>query len=288
MTATPEPKTRILPMTDAELDDYKLHRRFDRIGRLVGDPAMKRLMDAHVMIIGLGGVGSFAAESVVRSGVGRISLVDFDLVCITNFNRQLHALHGQVGKPKTEVMLERLRLINPWANITAQSQFYNAEHADEILATKPDVIIDAIDHVTSKCHLLARCRADNIPVICSTGSSGRLDPTLIRVADLAHTTIDPLARTVRSILREQYDFPKYKGDPFGIQAVYSIERPTEPVELHYDMGKGFRCVCPQGDNPYFTCESRHVIWGSSSFVTGSFGLACGSVAVKALLNTETV
>ncbi len=289
MSSKPQTSPRVLPMTESELDDYRLHRRFDRFGRLVGDRAMKRLMDAHVMIIGLGGVGSFAAESIARSGVGRISIVDFDLVCITNFNRQLHALHGQVGKAKSEVMHERLKLVNPRANITSQSLFYNGDHADEILAAKPDLVIDAIDSVTSKCHLLARCQREKIPVVCSTGSAGRINPTQLRVGDLAHTSIDPLARTVRSILREQYDFPKRKGsapsDPFGISAVYSIERPTAPEELSYDNGKGFRCVCPQGDNPYFDCESRNLIWGSSSFVTGAFGLTCASVAVQTLLES---
>ena len=280
-TTTIQPN--ILPMTEKELDDYKLHRRFDRFGRLVGDHAMKRLTNAHVMIAGLGGVGSFAAESVARSGVGRITLVDFDRVCVTNFNRQLHAVHGQVGKHKAEVMSERLRLINPRVEIAAVPQFYNSENADEILASRPDVVIDAIDHVTSKCHLLARCHGDGIFVVCSTGSGGRLDPTQVKVDDLAQTSIDPLARVVRGILREKYGFASEAKELFGIPAIYSTERHQHPVELSYDNGKGFRCVCPQGDNPYFTCESRNVIWGSASFVTGSFGLFAASVAIRHLL-----
>jgi len=275
-------------MSDGELDDYKLHRRFDRFGRLVGDGAMKRVMDAHVMIVGLGGVGSFAAESVARSGVGRISVVDFDEVCITNFNRQLHALHGKVGTKKSAVMAERLQLVNPRAEIIEHPLFYSDETAEELIgrASRPDVVIDAIDHVTSKCHLLARCHRLGIPVVCATGSGGRLDPSAVKIADLAATTIDPLARSVRGILREKYDFPS-SGD-FGIPAVYSTERHTDPVELGYDNGKGFRCVCPQGDNPYFTCDSRNMIYGSSSFVTGTFGLFCASVAVRTILERTSV
>lgn len=275
----------IAPMTEQELENYKLHRRFDRMGRLVGDRGMKKLLESHVMIIGLGGVGSWAAESIVRSGVGRVTLVDFDEICVTNTNRQLHALAGMVGKDKSTVMAERMTQINPRVKATAIPKFYNADHCAEIFSERPDFVIDAIDHVTSKCHLLNFCRNEKLPVITSTGSGGRLDPTKVKVADLALTTVDPLARALRGILRELYQFPNKEGEPFGIQAVYSTEAATEPEELHYDGGKGFRCVCPQGDNPYFTCDKRNVIMGNASFVTGTFGLVCASIAVQELLKS---
>lgn len=275
----------IAPMTEQELENYKLHRRFDRMGRLVGDRGMKKLLESHVMIIGLGGVGSWAAESIVRSGVGHVTLVDFDEICVTNTNRQLHALAGMVGKDKSTVMAERMTQINPRVKVTAIPKFYNADHCAEIFSERPDFVIDAIDHVTSKCHLLNFCRSENIPVITSTGSGGRLDPTKVKIADLALTTVDPLARALRGILRELYQFPNKEGEPFGIQAVYSTEAATEPEDLHYDGGKGFRCVCPQGDNPYFTCDKRNVIMGNASFVTGTFGLVCASVAVQELLKS---
>ena len=263
----------------------KLHRRFDRMGRLVGDVAMERLAGAHVMVIGLGGVGSWAAESIVRSGVGTVSLVDFDKVCVTNVNRQLHAMQGQVGKFKTEVMAERLRQINPRATIHSITTFYHAECADEILEGRPDFVIDAIDHLTSKCDLLARCYKAEIPVVSATGSGGRLDPSQVAVTDLARTQGDPLARSVRGILREKYDFPKGKNVDFGIPAVYSTEAYTQPEELAYDKGEGFRCVCPQGDNENFTCDNRNVIFGNAGFVTGTFGFFCASVAVRALISS---
>lgn len=268
--------------SEEEDDDYKLHRRFDRMGRLVGDRKMKRLMSAHVLVVGLGGVGSFAAESLARSGVGTLTVVDFDDICITNFNRQLHALDGTVGKNKAAVMADRLRRINPKAEVRAHPVSYDEERADQLLAPRPDFVIDAIDHITSKCHLLAVCRDRRIPVVSSTGSGGRLDPTQVKVADLADTMVDPLARRIRGILRARYDFPA-EGQPFGIPAVYSSEPHTEPEELHYDKGKGFRCVCPQGQNEFFTCDRRSVIYGNASFVTGTFGLVCASVAVKHLI-----
>lgn len=271
------------PMSEQELENYKLHRRFDRMGRLIGDQGMKRLMDSHVMVIGLGGVGSWAAESIVRSGVGEVTLIDFDEICVTNANRQLHALAGLVGKQKTEVMGARMLQINPRVKVNEVPKFYNQEHCAEIFARRPDFVIDAIDHVTSKCHLLAYCRAEGIPIVTSTGSGGRLDPTQVKVTDLALTTVDPLARALRGILRELYQFPRKEGEPFGIPAVYSTEPATEPAELHYDGGKGFRCVCPQGDNPYFTCDNRNVIMGNAGFVTGTFGFVLASLVVKGLL-----
>ncbi len=265
-----------------ELENYKLHRRFDRLARLVGDPAMKRLMNAHVMIVGLGGVGSWAAESIARSGVGRITIVDFDEICITNFNRQLHALNGLVGKDKSAVMAERLQAVNPAVKIHAMPLFYNAENCAKIFEVRPDYVIDSIDNLTAKCHLLKYCRDEQIPVVCSTGSGGRMDPTQVKVEDLAFTTVDPLAREVRGILRKKHGFPADGDGPFGIRAVYSTEPATAPWELKYDNGKGFQCVCPQGDNPYFQCDNRNLILGNSSFVTGTFGLVCASIVVRSI------
>ncbi len=273
----------IKPMTERELENYKLHRRFDRMGRLVGDAKMKKLMGSHVMIIGLGGVGSWTAESLARSGIGRLTVVDFDEICITNFNRQLHALSGLVGSQKAVVMADRLQKINPGAKITAITKFYNAEHCAEIFESRPDYVVDAIDNITAKCHLIAHCKNESIPIIVSTGSGGRMDPSQIKITDLAQTTVDPLARAVRKFLRDHHGFPPEENLPWGIPAVYSPEAYRAPEELHYDGGKGFLCVCPQGDNPYFQCDNRNLIFGNASFVTGTFGLMCASVVVRDLL-----
>jgi tRNA A37 threonylcarbamoyladenosine dehydratase len=272
---------QVQDMTEAEMDQYRLHRRFDRMGRLVGDDRMKKLMNSHVMIIGLGGVGSWAAECIARSGVGEISIVDFDDICVTNFNRQLHALQGLVGSKKADAVADRLRKINPQAKINVHAKFYNFETADEIFAQRPDYVIDAIDHITSKTHLLNLCRERKIPIVSSAGSGGRMDPLKVKVRDLAQTENDPLARAVRRILREKYGFPE-KGQ-WGIQTIYSDEPPTWPAELKYDNGKGFRCVCPGNDNPYFNCDSRNLILGNASFVTGTFGNVAASLVVRDLI-----
>lgn len=261
-------------------ETYRLHRRFDRMGRLVGDTAMSRLFNSKVTVIGLGGVGSFAAEALARSGVGHLTLVDFDLVCVTNANRQLQAMRGTVGKPKATVLADRLRLINPAAKIKAVPLFYDARVSDMLLTDDTDFVVDAIDNVTAKCHLLATCRARGIPVVCSTGAAGRWDPTQIQVADLSATKVDPLGKSVRKILRRQHDFPR-KGE-FGIPAVYSTEPLKDPVDLTYDGGNGFRCVCPS-DNDVHSCEDRNVIWGTAGFVTGSFGLTAAGVVVRSLV-----
>ena len=258
-------------------------RRFDRLGRLIGEDNLLRLARAHVLVVGVGGVGSWAAESLVRSGIGTVTLVDFDDVCITNFNRQLHALEGWVGEPKADVMAARLRQINPAASIRVLATFYNAASSAQVLGEQPDFVIDAIDCVTAKCHLLASCRERGIPVVSATGSGGRLDPTQIAVADLSQTDVDPLARAVRRILRRDHNFPGENKGLFGIPAVFSREAPAAPREMCYDGGKGFRCVCARKNNAFFNCDERNLILGSASFVTGAFGLHCAAVAVRALL-----
>lgn len=264
--------------------DWRLHRRFDRMGRLVGDLGMYRLQRAHVLVIGLGGVGSFAAESLARSGVGRMTLVDFDKVCVTNSNRQLQALRGTVGQLKATVLAERLRLVNPAATFRAVPLFYEARLSDALLGGgelgPPDYVVDAIDNVTAKCHLLASCHARGLPVVSATGASGRWDPTAIRVADLADTFNDPLAAAVRRILRQKHGFPSTGS--FDITAVFSSEKPSVPEPLSYDGEEGFQCVCPNGDNDVHTCEDRNLIWGTASFVTGAVGLTAASVVVRAI------
>lgn len=261
-------------------NNYTLHRRFDRMGRLVGDDMMKKLFNTHVMVIGLGGVGSWAAESLARSGVGKITIIDFDEICITNANRQIHALQGLVGQKKSNVMAERLKKINPQALVESLPLFYNKDTAEQILALKPDYIVDAIDNLTAKTHLLNQCRVLGIKVITSGGASGKMDPTRIKIIDLAQTNIDPLSHSVRKILRQEYAFPKEKF--FNIPCVFSDEVPIQPIELKYDNGQGFKCVCPQGEIDPHGCMHRSVIYGTASFVTGAFGLAMASWVVRDL------
>lgn len=271
---------------------YRLHRRFDRLGRLYGDGAVAHLMSQNVVVVGLGGVGSFAAEALARSALGRLLLVDFDDVCITNSNRQLQALHGNVGKPKSWILRDRLRLINPQATIEAKRAFYNAARADDVLHLPPSwgegkwsFVVDCIDNLTAKAHMLAQCRARGLPVVSSMGAAGKLDPTRIRLADLSDTVVDPLARELRKILRTKYGFPS--SGPMGILTVSSDEKRVWPKELTYDNGEGFSCVCPKGDDLVqdvrsnsHSCDDKTLIDGTAVFVTGAFGLACAAAVVN--------
>jgi tRNA A37 threonylcarbamoyladenosine dehydratase len=235
------------------------------------------------MVIGLGGVGGPAAESLVRSGVGRVTLVDFDRVCVTNTNRQVQALRGNIGRSKAETLAEHLQRINPQAHVEAVGKFYSSSNSDELLGMQPSYIIDAIDNMTAKSHLLDRCRELGIPLVTSLGASGRIDPSQVKVADLARTKLDPMGRVLRKILRQKYGFDR--AGEFGIPAVYSTELPMDPHELTYDGGLGFRCMCPGGANDLHSCEKRRVIYGTASFVTGTFGLFCASTAVRGLLSS---
>ncbi|MFO0750942.1 MAG: tRNA threonylcarbamoyladenosine dehydratase [Myxococcota bacterium] len=278
---------------------YKLHRRFDRIGRLVGDRAMAKLERSHVIVMGVGGVGSFAAEALVRSGVGTVTLVDFDLVCATNANRQLHALQNTLGEPKVQVMAERLRKVNPKVRIIAKAEFYNATTSERLLGTADqppladdgtpipvDFVVDAIDNLTAKCHLIQTCHDRGIPMVVVMGAAGRMDPTAVQVVDLNRTEMDPFARMVRKVLREKHGFPSRALT--GVPAVFSAEPKIAPQELLYDGGEGFRCVCPQGQNDFHSCEHRNQIEGSAGFVTGAFGLAAASVAVRTLIGEQVL
>ncbi|AGH95231.1 tRNA threonylcarbamoyladenosine dehydratase [Pseudobdellovibrio exovorus] len=276
------------PVNNITETKYVLHRRFDRMGRLVGDEMMQKLFNTHVMVIGLGGVGSWAAESLARSGVGRLTIIDFDEICITNANRQLHALQGFVGHKKSNVMAERLRKINPQARIESLPLFYNKDTAEEILTLQPDYILDAIDNLTAKTHLLNECRQRGIKVITSGGASGKMDPTRISIVDLAKTHIDPLSHSVRKILRQEYAFPRGKNELFDIPCVFSDEIPAQPIELKYDNGQGFKCVCPQGEIDPHGCLHRSVIYGTASFVTGAFGLAMASWVVRQITTQQAV
>ncbi|MSP72945.1 MAG: tRNA threonylcarbamoyladenosine dehydratase [Myxococcales bacterium] len=263
---------------------YKLHRRFDRMARLTSDDGMRRLKDAFVVIMGLGGVGSFAAEAIVRSGVGRVRIVDFDDVCVTNTNRQLHALKGNIGKGKAQLLHERLSLVNPQAVIEPVKLFYQESTSDVLLEGRPDFIIDAIDQITAKCHLIATCKERRLPLVASMGAAGRWDPTQIRVTDLAKTRNCGLALAVRQLLREKHGFPR--DVDWGISAVYSEEQIQPPHVLEYDAADGFVCVCPQGQNGLLTCDRRARIDGSASFVTGAFGLAAAAHVVRALTRVQ--
>jgi tRNA A37 threonylcarbamoyladenosine dehydratase len=177
-----------------------LHR-FSRNELLIGQEGVRKLRDATVAVFGLGGVGGYAAEALCRAGIGRIIIVDFDDICLTNVNRQIHAMDGTIGRAKALVMAERMRLIDPQAEIIPYKDFYSAENSDFLLSTDYDYVVDAIDHITSKLHLIKSCRERGIPIVSSMGAAAKLDPTRIGVADISETHKCRMARSVRKLLK---------------------------------------------------------------------------------------
>ena len=250
-----------------------LHR-FSRTEILIGPDGLEALKKATVAVFGLGGVGSYAAEALGRAGVGRLLLVDFDDICLTNVNRQLHATDGTVGKAKAEVMAERLRLINPTAEIIPVKEFYSAANSEFFFAQGVDYVVDAIDHFTSKLHLIKSCKERGVPIISSMGAAAKLDPTKIRVADIAETSKCRMARSMRKLLRKQ-------GVEDGVMVVYSTEEYREQEVK--DAGCKGNCICPNKDEQQFSCEHRRVILGSISFIPSIFGLTMAGVVVNRLL-----
>ena len=251
-----------------------LHR-FSRTELLIGTAGLERLRNSHVLICGIGGVGSYAAEAIGRAGVGRITLVDYDDICLTNINRQIHALGGTVGQQKVEAMAARLRDINPAAEIVAIKEFFSQDNAARLLAPRPDYVLDAIDHFTAKVALIRFCREQNLPVISSMGAANKLDPTKIQVADIAETKNCRMARSMRKILRQA-------GISNGVKVVYSTEEHRE-LDPATSSACGSECICPNRGDQVFSCEHRRVILGSISYLPSLFGLTMAGVVVNQLL-----
>jgi tRNA threonylcarbamoyladenosine dehydratase len=247
-----------------------LHR-FSRTELFIGEQKLNRLRDSSVIIFGLGGVGSYTAEALCRAGVGRITIVDFDDICLTNVNRQLHALEGTIGLPKCQVMAQRMRLINPQAEIITHREFYSADTAHQLLNEPYDYVLDAIDHFTSKVHLIKSCRDRGIPIISSMGAAMKRDPTLIRVADISETSRCRMARSVRKLLRKE-------GIVNGVTVVYSTEEFSGVPVTTEQVGSVV--TLPGGDAEW----QRRVVLGSISYLPALFGLTMAGVVVNALMD----
>jgi tRNA threonylcarbamoyladenosine dehydratase len=238
-------------------------RRFGSIARLYGAASLARLAAAHVCVVGIGGVGSWAVEALVRSGIGRLTLVDFDHIAESNVNRQIHALEDTLGRAKVLAMADRIRAINAACRVAAVDAFV-AE--DNLAQTVPDcdVLIDAIDQLKAKAALIAHCRDNGLHVVTTGGAGGRTDPTRIHVDDLAHTSHDPLAAKLRAMLRREYGFPRDTKADFGVECVYSLETMRKPLAASCNADDSV----PQG----LSCAG----YGSSVCVTGAFGFAAAS------------
>jgi len=239
--------------------------RFGGIERLYSAEGLERLRRARVCVVGIGGVGSWAVEALARSGVGHITMVDLDDICVSNINRQLHAVEETVGRPKVSVMAARIAAINPACEVRALAEFFNEASADAILQHGYDWVFDAIDHLANKCLLIARCRQKEIPIISSGGAGGRKNPLRIGLADLSQTSSDPLLQQVRKRLRLEHGFPTDPRTPFNVPCVFSREAPVYPPGCE----PGGRLNCDSG-------------YGAASFVTGAFGFAAVSRIVSSI------
>lgn len=245
-----------------------LERRFGGVARLYGAAGADRLRAAHVCVVGIGGVGSWAAEALARTGVGNITLIDLDMVAESNTNRQLQALGDNYGKAKVDAMAERILAIHPGCKLATIEDFVTPENTAELLDERFTYVIDAIDQVRTKVSMIAHCRKRGIPIVTAGAAGGQLDPTQIRVEDLARTEQDPLLAKVRSQLRKDHGYTRKPGAKFGVSAVYSLESLRYPEKADAcDTTTG-----PSGLN----CAG----FGSSVCVTGSFGLAAAAYAIR--------
>ena len=237
---------------------------FSRTQLLLGKEAMDKLTNSTVAIFGIGGVGTFVVESLARCGVGNFSLFDDDKVCLTNINRQLIATRKTIGRKKVEVMEERIKEINPKANVETHQVFYMPDNADKYDLTGYDYIVDAIDTVTAKIELIVRAKKNNIPIISSMGAGNKLNPTEFEIADIYKTSVDPLAKVMRHELK--------KRGIKNLKVVYSKEKPITPIDEEDS------CKC----SPKTTkkCTQRRAIPGSVSFVPSVAGLIIASEVIK--------
>jgi tRNA A37 threonylcarbamoyladenosine dehydratase len=253
------------------MDDYS--DRFGGLARLYGQAALERLRAAHVCVIGVGGVGSWTVEALARSGVGALTLIDLDDVCVTNINRQLPALDGQIGRPKIEVLAERSRLIQPTCRIETVADFFSAANAAELLTPRYDFVVDATDKLTNKCLIIAGCRERGRPVLTVGGAGGKRNGTAVRVADLARSEQDLLLQLVRRKLRRDFGFPRDLREDFGVTCVYSPEKPVFP----WSNGTCAAEPEPGGEAVTLDCASG---FGTATFVTGAFGFAAAGEIVR--------
>lgn len=258
-------------------EDYAF--RFGGIARLYGQQALERFSSAHIAIIGLGGVGSWAAEALARSGVGKLTLFDMDDVCVSNINRQVLALQSTVGQMKIDALGARLREINPAIELELKHQFVTEKNVQDALAGGFDYVFEATDSVNAKTAIIAYCVRNKVPIITSGGAGGQLDPTQITVSDLSKTIQDPLLAKVRNNLRRLHGFSRNPKRRFRVESVFSTEQPI------YDQGDGTVCAQrPEAAGPVkLDCASG---FGSITHITASFGLIAASRILKKLAQRQ--
>lgn len=253
--------------------------RFAGIERLYGAGSVARLASARVAVIGVGGVGSWAAEALARSGIGALTLIDADEVCISNTNRQLHTLASTLGKSKVGVMAARLRDIQPSLQVDAVERFVTPATLVELLDRGFDLVLDACDAFRVKVEMAAWCRRRKLPLVVCGSAGGRTDPTQIRVRDLSRTEHDALLSLMRRKLRQEFNFPKNPDRYFGVPAVYSLQN------VRYPQADGSVCgTRPDGaDSMRLGCEGG---LGAATHVTAAFAFAAVGRAIEMLLGSD--
>ena len=246
--------------------------QFSRTELLFGKEAMDKLAGSKVAVFGIGGVGGYVCEALVRSGVGAFDLIDDDKVCLTNLNRQIIATRSTVGKYKTDVMRDRMLDINPKVDVEVHKCFFLPENADDFPWDSYDYVVDAVDTVTAKIALVMKCKEKSIPIISSMGAGNKLDGSQFKVADIYKTKVCPLAKVMRRELK--------KRGVKKLKVVYSEEIPTRPIE---DMAISCRnhCICPPGAE--HKCTERRDIPGSVAFVPSVAGLIIAGEVAKDLI-----
>jgi tRNA A37 threonylcarbamoyladenosine dehydratase len=239
---------------------------------LIGNTALEKLKNSTVVILGLGGVGSFSFEALIRAGVGHLILVDDDTICLTNINRQIHANFNTLGKPKVEALKERALQINPQCEVTLHQTFIKEDNIEDIIPLNTDYVIDAIDTISSKLSLAVWCKNHNINIISCMGTGNKLDPTLFKVSDIYDTKVCPLAKVIRHELR--------KRGVERLKVLYSEEMPLKPKSEDVITCKE-GCVCSGGTKK---CAIKRQIPGSISFVPSVAGMIIGGEVIKDILN----
>jgi tRNA A37 threonylcarbamoyladenosine dehydratase len=242
---------------------------FSRAEMLIGAEALQKLKASRVAIFGIGGVGAFAVEALTRTGLGSFILIDDDIVCLSNLNRQLHAAFDTIGRPKVEVMKERILSINPEAEVITRQEFYTVETGEKLLQGSIDYVIDAVDTVSAKIDLAVRCTEMGIPIISSMGAGNKMDPTRFRVDDLFNTSVDPLAKVMRRELRRR--------GIGSLKVVYSTEPPLTPLVTSLEVARERSTISSRGEGV------RRSVPGSVSFVPSVAGLILGGEVVKDLI-----
>lgn len=256
------------------MSDYQL--RFGGISRLYGNNGANALQQAHFCVIGIGGVGSWVAEAFARNGVGQLTLIDLDDLCVTNINRQIHALTETVGLSKVDVMDDRIKQINPECQVNVIEDFVTLENVQSLLPNSIDYVIDAIDSVQVKCAIIAHCKRNKLPIITIGGAGGQIDPSKIAIADLSQTYQDPLLAKVRNQLRREYNFSRNVKRKFSIDAIFSSE------QLRYPDNDGNVCHAKQSSDGTMRLDCSGG-FGATTHVTACFAFFAVGKAIDKYL-----